>query len=70
MFDAYIETLKTWYDITDESTYDMILGDFIELAHICGESVTDFIVNVAMHPDKWPQSSQIAIANATRGHRV
>ena len=48
MFDAYVDFMEQWYDISDESVYDKIVMEFLDLAGECGEYLHHFILNTAM----------------------
>ena len=48
MFDAYVDFMEQWYDISDESVYEKIAMDFFSLASQCEEPLADFILNTAM----------------------
>ena len=70
MFNAYIETVTPYFDgIEDASVYNEVLGYYFELAELCGERLNDFIVNVAMHFERWGETGRQARLNVLRHYR-
>lgn len=69
MYDAYIETLKFFFDIHDEKLHNELLGAYFDYASACGEGICDFIVNVAMHPEPWGDIGRRARLNVLRHYR-
>ena len=48
MFNAYVDFMERYYDISDEAAYDDIVFAYFDLAHECGEYIHNFIMNTAM----------------------
>ena len=52
MFNAYVDFMEQWYDISCESTYCDIVMAYFTMADDCSETVCDFILNTAMAENK------------------
>ena len=52
MFNAYVDFMEQYYDISDEEVYDGVVNDYLGLAHECYEYAHDFILNTAMKEQK------------------
>ena len=48
MFEAYIEFMKMYCDMTDEKIFEDALDEYLILANICGERFCAFVLNTAM----------------------
>ena len=44
MFSAFVDFLEHYFDIEDDSEYEIVLDYYFELAYMCSESLTDFLV--------------------------